>query len=61
MTTIDLNVIDLISDESAFAEKCMSNADNPSAIAYWQGYIQALAFAQIAINRSIIDEEENDV
>lgn len=58
MSYIEIDVIDLIHDEASFAERCMSNADNPSAIAYWQGYLQALAFSQLAINRSIIDETE---
>lgn len=59
MVRIDDNCIDLITDESAFAEKCMGNADNPSAIAYWQGYIQALAFAQTSVNQCINDEDEH--
>ena len=59
MMKIDINLIDEIKDESAYAEKCLKNADNGEAISYWQGYLQALAYAQILANKSLIDEGDD--
>lgn len=58
MMKIDASLIDLIQDESYYADKCLKNSDNTEAISYWQGYLQALAYAQILANKSLIDESD---